>query len=116
MRWFSSMGQWTAEQLGRSYTFLAAVLLVVLWLVTGPVFGWSDTWQLVINTGTTVVTFLAVFLLQHTQNRDTLAIQLKLDELVGATREASNMVIRIEDLSEDQLREIRDRRRARRKA
>ena len=114
MRWFSPMAHWTAEQLGHAHTFVVAVAMILIWLVTGPIFSWSDTWQLIVNTGTTVVTFLAVFLLQHTQNRDTLAIQLKLDELVMATREASNTVIRIEDLSDEQLREIRERRRGRR--
>src|SRR3569833_1365009 len=116
MRWFSAMAHWAAEQLGRAYAFIGAVALIVIWLITGPIFGWSDTWQLIINTGTTIVTFLMVFLLQHTQNRDTLAIQLKLDELISANRNASNMVISIEDLSDDQLREIRERRRARRPA
>jgi low affinity Fe/Cu permease len=107
---FSRIAHWTSEQFGRSYAFLAALVVVLVWIVTGPIFDWSDTWQLVINTGTTIVTFLAVFLLQHTQNRDTLAIQIKLDELIRATRNASNAVIKIDELSEAQLRAKRARR------
>lgn len=85
-------------------------MIVLLWIATGPVFGWSDTWQLVINTGTTIVTFLAVFLLQHTQNRDMLALQLKLDELVLTSQSASNNFVRIEDLTDSELRTLRERR------
>src|SRR5262249_1147553 len=81
--------------------FLLATAVVVIWAVTGPVFKYSDTWQLVINTGTTIVTFLMVFLIQHTQNRDTLALQLKLDELVLATRQARNDIVAIEEASEE---------------
>lgn len=109
MQWFSKIAQWTAEQFGRSYAFIGAVIIVVLWLLSGPAFGWSDTWQLVINTGTTIVTFLAVFLLQHTQNRDMLALQLKLDELVMSAKDASNKFVRIEDLTESELRTWRER-------
>jgi low affinity Fe/Cu permease len=107
---FSRVAHWTSDQFGRSYAFLAALVVVLVWIVTGPIFDWSDTWQLVINTGTTIVTFLAVFLLQHTQNRDTLAIQIKLDELIRATCTASNAVIQIDELSEAQLRAKRARR------
>lgn len=108
---FSRIAQWTAEQFGRAYAFLAGLAVVELaWLVTGPIFDWSNTWQLVINTGTTIITLLAVFLLQHTQNRDTLATQIKLDELVRAS-EASNRVIQIEDLGEAQLRTARKKKR-----
>ena len=74
---FSHMACWAAQQSGRSYTFVAAVLIVLVWALSGPLFHWSDTWQLIINTGTTVVTFLMVFLIQNSQNRDTEAMQLK---------------------------------------
>src|SRR4051812_4752035 len=87
---FSSFAQTTSRITGRPGTFLLAVLVVVIWGVTGPLFGFSDTWQLVINTGTTIVTFLMVFLIQNTQNRDTLAIQLKLGELILAMKGVSN--------------------------
>jgi low affinity Fe/Cu permease len=81
---FSRAAQWTAAQCGRAHTFILACCVIVVWAVTGPIFGYSDTWQLIINTGTTIVTFLMVFLMQNTQNRDTAAIQLKLDELIRA--------------------------------
>jgi low affinity Fe/Cu permease len=85
-----------------------AVLVVAAWLVTGPVFGYSDTWQLVINTGTTIVTFLMVFLIQRAQNKDALAVHLKLNELVAAVRGASNRLINVEDLTEDEVRVLHD--------
>ena len=88
---------------GSAKTFLLAVAVVVIWAVTGPIFGFSDTWQLVINTGTTIVTFLMVFLIQQSQNKDSLAIQLKLNELVAALEGASNRLIEVEDLSEHEL-------------
>src|SRR5207249_410679 len=88
--------EWT----GRSSAFTIALVAVIAWLVTGPLFRYSDTWQLVINTATTIVTFLMVFLIQRAQNKDAKAIQLKLNELVGGTRGASNRLINIEDLSE----------------
>jgi low affinity Fe/Cu permease len=91
--------QWT----GRPWAFGVALAIVVAWLATGPVFHFSDTWQLVINTGTTIVTFLMVFLIQQTQNKDTKAIELKLNELVAAVAGASNRLIGIEDLSEKEL-------------
>ena len=104
----------TARLAGKPLTFLTAAALVVVWAATGPLFGFSDTWQLVINTSTTIVTFLMVFLLQHTQNRDTLAIQLKLAELIIAVRNAQNKVATAEDLSEDDLERLHEeyRRRA----
>ena len=92
---------------GSGWGFGVAVLTVVVWAITGPLFGWSDTWQLVINTGTTIVTFLMVFLIQRTQNKDGLATQLKLNELVAAMQGASNRLIDIEDLSEEELRTLR---------
>ena len=91
---------------GSTAAFALAALLIVVWLVTGPVFGYSDTWQLVINTATTVVTFLMVFLIQRSQNKESLAVQLKLNELVAATRGASNRLIDIEDLSEKELKTL----------
>ena len=91
--------QWT----GRPSAFAAALAIIVVWLATGPLFGFSDTWQLVINTGTTVVTFLMVFLIQHAQNKDTRAIELKLNELVAAVPGASNRLIDVEALSEEEL-------------
>ncbi|HET7673645.1 MAG TPA: low affinity iron permease family protein [Candidatus Saccharimonadales bacterium] len=96
---------------GTAYAFVGAILIVALWAVTGPAFGYSDTWQLVINTGTTIVTFLMVFLIQNTQNRDSKAMQLKLDELIRATQ-ARTAFVDLEDLSDDELaqldREFRD--------
>src|SRR3982751_6022682 len=91
--------EWT----GSSWAFAMAALVIVVWLVTGPLFHFSDTWQLVINTGTTVVTFLMVFLIQRAQNKDSLAIQLKLNEIVAAIQGASNRLIAVEELSEPEL-------------
>jgi low affinity Fe/Cu permease len=95
----STVTRWT----GGSTAFAVAAAVVILWLISGPFFGFSDTWQLVINTGTTIITFLMVFLIQRTQNKDSLAIQLKLNELVAALDGASNRLIDVEDLSEDEL-------------
>jgi low affinity Fe/Cu permease len=92
---------------GSSWAFAAAVGVVGIWLVTGPLFGFSDTWQLVINTGTTIVTFLMVFLIQRSQNKDALALQLKLNEIVAALEGASNRLIDVEDLSEEELLSLR---------
>lgn len=94
-----SMTRWT----GSTGTFLTAVGIVVVWGLTGPLFGYSDTWQLVINTGTTIVTFLMVFLIQRTQNKDALAMHLKLNELVAAKKGASNRLLNAEDLTEEEL-------------
>jgi low affinity Fe/Cu permease len=98
-RWSHAVTIWT----GSSWAFGVAVLVIVAWLVTGPLFRYSDTWQLVINTGTTIVTFLMVFLIQRAQNKDALAIHLKLDELVAAVQGASNRLIDVEDLTEADL-------------
>jgi len=85
---------------GRPAAFVAACAVIVVWAFTGPLFGWSDTWQLVVNTGTTIVTFLMVFVIQNAQNRDGMAIQVKLDELIHATREARDRLVGIEDLDD----------------
>ena len=98
---------------GHPATFLLAVAVVIVWIITGPLFNYSDTWQFVINTGTTIVTFLMVFLIQNTQNRDTLAIQLKLSELVLAMKGAENKFASIEDLSDEELAELHEECRAR---
>ena len=111
--YFSKFAQATALSTGHPATFILAVAVVLVWVVTGPVFNYSDTWQLVINTGTTIVTFLMVFLIQNTQNRDTLAIQLKLSELVLAMKGAQNKFADIEDLSDDELEELHEECRAR---
>lgn len=106
---FRQFAKWTACQTGRPITFISAVIIVAIWAFTGPMFHYSDTWQLVINTGTTIVTFLMVFLIQNTQNRDSQAVQLKLDELIRAVQGASNEVIELEELDEDELEQVRDK-------
>lgn len=105
---FVRFAEKTAMFAGCPRAFLTALAFVVTWAVTGPLFGFSDTWQLVINTGTTIVTFLMVFLIQNTQNRDTMAMQLKLDELIRVTKGAHTALLDLEELSEEELRKIRD--------
>ena len=95
-------------QCGRAHTFIAAIVLIIAWALCGPAFHYSDTWQLIINTGTTIITFLMVFLIQNTQNRDTTAIQLKLDELIRANENARNRMLTLEDLTENQLKHLKD--------
>ena len=92
---------------GSSTAFIGAFLVIVVWIVTGPVFQFSDTWQLVINTGTTIITFLMVFVIQQSQNKDTMAIQLKLNELIATNKHASNRLIDIEDLTDDELQVLK---------
>jgi low affinity Fe/Cu permease len=104
---FDRWAQWTAAHAGRASTFCLALAVIVVWGISGPIFGWSDTWQLIINTGTTIVTFLMVFLIQNTQNRDTEALQLKLDELIRATEGARNRLLQLEDLSEEEMTHIK---------
>jgi low affinity Fe/Cu permease len=103
---FRKFSQQTSEIVGSPWAFLVAALTVIIWLVTGPIFKFSDTWQLIINTGTTIVTFLMVFLIQNTQNRDAKAMQLKLDELIRSNSEARNTLIDLEDLTDEQVQEI----------
>jgi low affinity Fe/Cu permease len=103
---FRSFAQGAAAAVGKPWAFAAAASLVVVWGALGPIFQFSDTWQLVINTSTTIITFLMVFLIQNTQNRDTEALRLKLDELILATKEARNAFVDIEDLDDDQLAEL----------
>lgn len=102
---FTRFAKFTSNITGKPVTFIIAVLVVVVWAITGPIFHFSDTWQLVINTGTTIITFLMVFLIQNTQNRDTTAIQLKLDEIICALKEAHNEIIDIEEMSDQELEE-----------
>src|SRR3954466_4710873 len=104
---FNKLAQWTAAHAGRASTFCLALAVIIVWAITGPIFAWSDTWQLIINTGTTIVTFLMVFLIQNTQNRDTEALQLKLDELIRATEGARNRLLQLEDLSEEEMNHIK---------
>jgi low affinity Fe/Cu permease len=104
--WFHRFASSAAEVVGRSYAFILAVTVLGVWASTGPLFHFSDTWQLVINTGTTIVTFLMVFLIQNTQNRDAHAIHLKLDELIRANKHARNALLGLESMSDADLRTL----------
>ena len=104
---FSYIARRIAVLAGRPLTFFLAVTLIVAWALVGPLFGFSDTWQLVVNTATTIITFLMVFLIQNTQNRDTEAIQLKLDELIRATQGAHNALLRLEEMDDEQVERYR---------
>ena len=105
--WFTRFAKATAHASGQPPAFMLAVLVVVAWVISGPLFHWSDTWQLVINTGTTIITFLMVFLIQSTQNRDAVAVQVKLDELLRVTPGAHNVLMNLEELEEHELERIR---------
>ena len=119
---FHKIAQKTSNAVGSAWAFSTAVLIIIGWAASGPFFGFSDTWQLVINTGTTIITFLMVFLIQNTQNRDAKVIHLKLDELIRVTRSARNHLVDLEDLSEEELdrlekefQQLREREDAKRK-
>lgn len=101
--WFETFALRATRATGSNTAFVIACVLILTWVVSGPVFHYSQTWQLVINTGTTIVTFLMVFLIQKTQNKDAIAIQIKLNELVAASDKASNRILSVEDLSEEEL-------------
>ena len=103
---FGVFARKTSTILGSAWAFVCAILIIVLWAITGPTFHYSDTWQLIINTGTTIVTFLMVFLIQNTQNRDAKAVHLKLDELIRALGPARNKLVDLEKLSDDELKKL----------
>lgn len=103
---FRKFAQKTSSVVGSPWAFILAVVIILVWAITGPAFGFSDTWQLVINTGTTIITFLMVFLIQNTQNRDARAIHLKLDELISTAERARNSMLVVEDLPDEQLAEL----------
>ncbi len=104
---FRKFAHKTSDAMGSSWAFLLAALIIVVWLITGPLFNFSDTWQLIINTGTTIVTFLMVFLIQNTQNRDAKATELKLDELIKSNKNARNKLIDAEDFSDEELEKLK---------
>lgn len=106
---FTRFSKTVSSAAGKPVTFILAVTVVIVWAFLGPIFGFSDTWQLVINTGTTIITFLMVFLIQNTQNRDSIAVQLKLDELLYALKEADNRFLDVENLDEKELESRRDK-------
>src|SRR5688572_2941551 len=101
--WFNKFAAKITRATGSPWAFVIAFLIVIIWVVTGPIFKFSDTWQLVINTGTTIITFLMVFIIQQSQNRDTAALQLKLNELIASDKAASNRLVDIEDLTPEEL-------------
>jgi low affinity Fe/Cu permease len=105
--WFSDFARKAARATGQPVVFTLAAAVILVWLVTGPLFGFSDTWQLIVNTGTTIITFLMVFLIQNTQNRDSEAMHIKMDELIRAIEGAHNALLNLEDLSEQELDKIR---------
>jgi low affinity Fe/Cu permease len=107
LSWFTRAAKWASRTAGRPMTFMLALGVILVWAITGPIFEFSDTWQLVINTGTTIITFLMVFLIQNTQNRDTEALQIKMDELIRAVENAHNALLDLEELDDEELDLIR---------
>jgi len=105
--WFVRFAQWVSRITGRPITFLIAVAALLVWGITGPLFGFSDTWQLVINTATTIITFLMVFVIQNTQNRDTASLHIKIDELIRVTQKARNVLLDLEELDDKTLELLR---------
>jgi len=105
---FSHFSRHTARHVGHPAAFVLSLLVIAVWAITGPLFRWSDTWQLIINTGTTIVTFLMVFLIQNTQNRDSAAVHLKLDELIRATKRARNSLLDLEECTEEEIKKLHD--------
>ena len=105
--WFANFAQWVSHVTGRPVTFLVALATILVWALVGPVFGYSDTWQLVINTATTIITFLMVFVIQNTQNRDTAAMHIKIDELIRVTQKARNVLLDLEELDDKTLEALR---------
>ena len=106
---FTHFARWMAKMLGHPAAFSVALLLIIVWGISGPLFHFSDTWQLVINTSTTIITFLMVFLIQNTQNRDSEAMQVKLDEIIRALKSADNSLLDIEDVTEKELQQLQER-------
>jgi low affinity Fe/Cu permease len=105
--WFTRVAKWASRTAGRPLTFMLALAVILIWLISGPIFDFSDTWQLVINTGTTIITFLMVFLIQNTQNRDQEALQIKLDEIIRSMENAHTVLLDLEELDEEELDKIR---------
>jgi low affinity Fe/Cu permease len=105
---FREFANQASEAMGSPWAFIAAAVLIIVWAVSGPLFGFSETWQLVINTGTTIITFLMVFLIQNTQNRDAKAVHLKLDELLRSIESARTSMVDLEDLSDEELKKLQD--------